>query len=72
MKIIIFYIKNHLQVLIDSQKRAYGVEYERHGAIKHAFAKKEIILSAGSMNTPQILMLSGIGPRRHLRHIGVN
>ncbi|CAL8111194.1 unnamed protein product [Orchesella dallaii] len=59
------------KVLIDGQKRAYGVEYERHGTIKHAFAKKEIVLTAGTMNTAQILMLSGVGPRRHLRNIGV-
>jgi choline dehydrogenase len=36
-----------------------------------AYAKKEIIISAGSINSPQLLMLSGIGPRRHLESKGI-
>ncbi|XP_026317774.1 glucose dehydrogenase [FAD, quinone]-like [Hyposmocoma kahamanoa] len=55
------------RVLInDFNKIAFGVEVERHGTIMNFFANKEIILSAGSINTPQLLMLSGIGPREHL------
>lgn len=50
----------------DFNKIAFGVEVERHGTIMNFFADKEIVLSAGSINTPQLLMLSGIGPREHL------
>lgn len=50
----------------DLNKLAFGVEVERHGTIMKFFADKEIVLSAGSINTPQLLMLSGIGPRKHL------
>jgi len=50
---------------------AYGVEYERHGVTKIAYANKEVIVSAGTIQTPKILMLSGIGPRKHLEQVGV-
>ena len=51
---------------------AYGVEYERHGVKKIAYANKEVIISAGAIQSPKILMLSGIGPRKHLEHIDVS
>ena len=36
-----------------------------------ALAKKEVIISAGSLNSPKLLMLSGVGPKQHLRDMGV-
>ena len=48
------------------ENQAYGVEYIRHGVKKVAFAANEVIISAGALNSPQILMLSGIGPKEHL------
>jgi len=51
---------------------AYGVEYDRHGEKRTAFARKEVIVSAGTITTPRILMLSGIGPADHLRELGVS
>ncbi|XP_031334759.1 glucose dehydrogenase [FAD, quinone]-like isoform X2 [Photinus pyralis] len=58
------------RVLIDHKtKKAFGVEYYSNGYVQRAFAKKEVILSAGAINSPKILMLSGIGPSaRLLRH----
>ncbi|XP_054282394.1 glucose dehydrogenase [FAD, quinone]-like [Macrosteles quadrilineatus] len=53
------------RILIENQT-AYGVEFTKGGNIFMVKAKKEIVLSAGSVNTPQILMLSGIGPKYHL------
>ena len=46
--------------------RATGVQYERHGIPRVAYASKEIILSAGAFMSPMILMASGIGPKDQL------
>lgn len=55
------------KILINPEtKRAYGVEFVRNGRKHTVLARKEVILSAGSINTPQILMLSGIGPKNQL------
>ena len=60
------------RVLIDpTTKRAYGVEFIRDGIRQVVYAKKEVILSAGAINSPQLLMLSGIGPAQHLRDVGI-
>ncbi|XP_015597064.1 glucose dehydrogenase [FAD, quinone] isoform X3 [Cephus cinctus] len=60
------------KVLIDPQtKRAYGVEFIREGRKRVVYARKEVILAAGAINSPQLLMLSGIGPRSHLEEVGI-
>jgi choline dehydrogenase-like flavoprotein len=51
--------------------RATGIEYLKDGKAVHAEAAREVILSLGAFNTPQVLMLSGIGPADHLRAVGV-
>jgi choline dehydrogenase len=51
--------------------RAVGVEIEARGAVQVIRAKSEVILAASSINTPKLLMLSGIGPADHLREHGV-
>ena len=52
-------------------KRATGVEYEKGGQVLRAHATREVILSGGAFNSPQVLMLSGIGPADHLRSVGI-
>ncbi|OXA42327.1 glucose dehydrogenase [FAD, quinone]-like [Folsomia candida] len=48
-----------------------GITYRRHGKFVKLQAKKEVILSAGAVGSPHLLMLSGVGPRQHLREMNV-
>ncbi|KAL1501863.1 hypothetical protein ABEB36_007108 [Hypothenemus hampei] len=59
------------KILIDQRKRAYGVRFIKNGKIYVAKARKEIIVSAGTFNSPQLLMLSGIGPEDHLKSLQI-
>ncbi len=52
-------------------KRAVGVEYRQGGATRTARAAREVILAGGAFNSPQLLQLSGIGPRELLERHGV-
>ncbi|ODN02670.1 Glucose dehydrogenase [FAD, quinone] [Orchesella cincta] len=53
------------------ENRAKGVEYDRHGKAQVAYATKEIIVTAGAIQTAKILMLSGIGQRAELDSLGI-
>jgi choline dehydrogenase len=59
------------RVLVD-KGRAVGVEYSRRGEKRQARAERDVILSAGAFGSPQILLLSGIGPADELRAHGVS
>ncbi|MEO0061660.1 MAG: hypothetical protein RLZZ08_220 [Pseudomonadota bacterium] len=61
----------HAQRVLLDGNRATGVEYARGGRQHVAHAAREVILSGGAYNSPQLLMLSGIGPADHLREHGV-
>ncbi|KAL3265762.1 hypothetical protein HHI36_009963 [Cryptolaemus montrouzieri] len=61
-----------IKILIDdSTKKAYGVRFVKKGRIFDATSVKEVILSAGAINSPQILMLSGIGPEHLLNEYNI-
>jgi choline dehydrogenase len=58
------------RVLI-AQGRATGVLYAKGGALHTAHARREVILSGGTYNSPQLLLLSGIGPADELKPLGI-
>lgn len=59
------------KVLIDERKRAYGVKFSKRGHEKIVKANREVILSAGAIQSPQLLMLSGVGDAEHLKEVGI-
>ena len=64
----------HATGLILDGKRAVGVRYRkggRQGAVQEVRARREVILSGGTYNSPQLLELSGIGDPEHLREVGI-
>ncbi|HUD93459.1 GMC family oxidoreductase [Sphingobium sp.] len=58
------------RILFD-RGRASGIEVEKDGIRRILTARREIILCAGATNSPQLLMLSGIGPQDHLREMEI-
>ena len=52
-------------------KRAVGVTYEKNGSLHEARAAGEVVLCAGAFNSPQLLQLSGVGPRGLLEGLGI-
>jgi choline dehydrogenase len=62
----------HVSRILFEGRRAVGVAYTRKGAKLEARARREVILSGGAINSPQLLMLSGIGPASHLKDMGID
>ena len=52
-------------------RRALGVRYQRGGATHEVRVRREVIICAGSINSPQLLKLSGVGPRAELAALGI-
>jgi choline dehydrogenase len=52
-------------------RQAIGVSFGRNGQVVTARARREVILCGGAVNSPQLLMLSGIGPSEHLAELGI-
>ena len=59
------------QILFDEGGRATGVRYAVGGEIKTASCTGEVVLAAGALETPKLLLLSGVGPAAHLREMGI-
>lgn len=65
------FIKTFVTKVKIEDKKATGVYYIKQGNEQFVKAKKEVIISAGAINSPQILMLSGIGPKQYLQELGI-
>jgi choline dehydrogenase len=63
--------KAHVVRVLLEGRRAVGVELRRGGRPRSVRAEREVILSAGALNSPQLLMLSGVGDPGHLREHGI-
>lgn len=61
----------HVHEIIFDGTKAVGVRYEKNGSQEKVFAEREIIVAGGAFNSPQILMLSGVGPRAELEKHGI-
>jgi len=61
----------HATRLLFEQRWCVGVAYLRDGQPQQAHVRREVLLCAGAINSPQLLMLSGIGPAAHLQQLGI-
>ncbi|CAH0398115.1 unnamed protein product [Chilo suppressalis] len=70
----LFVLRNALatQVLINANKTAYGVKVLRDGKHEHVYYSDfEVVLTAGAFNTPKLLILSGVGPKKQMTDLGI-
>ncbi|CAK1546891.1 unnamed protein product [Leptosia nina] len=69
----LYVLKNALvaKILIE-QKKAYGIAVSIENKTYHYYAKREVVLSAGTFNSAKLLLLSGIGPKEHLREMHID
>ncbi|KAH9503663.1 hypothetical protein Btru_067115 [Bulinus truncatus] len=64
-------LNSHVTKILFDGKQAVGVSFIRDGRKQTVRANRETILSAGAIGSPQILMLSGVGPKDHLNELGI-
>ncbi|MDB5597496.1 MAG: hypothetical protein JWM36_4457 [Hyphomicrobiales bacterium] len=61
----------HAQKILLEGRRAVGIEFEQRGRLRSVRAAREVLVASGTFNSPQLLMLSGIGPADHLKEMGI-
>jgi choline dehydrogenase len=63
--------RTHVRRVLFEGRHAIGVEVEQGGAVKRIGARREVIVSGGAINSPVLLMNSGVGPAAELKEIGI-
>jgi choline dehydrogenase len=63
--------RTHVRKILFEGRRAVGVEVEERGAVKRIRARREVIVSGGAINSPMLLMNSGVGPAAELKAVGI-
>jgi choline dehydrogenase len=63
--------RTHVRKILFEGRRAIGVEVEERGTVKRIGARREVIVSGGAINSPMLLMSSGIGPAAELKAVGI-
>ena len=63
--------RTHVRKILFEGRRAVGVEVEERGAVKRIRARREVIVSGGAINSPMLLMNSGVGPAGELKAVGI-
>lgn len=66
------HVRAHVTKILFEKNKAVGIEYFQNKKLKRCYAKKEIILAGGAINSPHLLMLSGIGPAEMLQKQKIN
>jgi len=64
--------RTHVRRILFQGRRAIGVEVEEGGIVKRIGARREVIVSGGSINSPMLLMNSGVGPAAELSQVGID
>lgn len=68
----LFVVKNAVaEKLIIKNNKVEGVQFIRNNETKIVKVRKEVVVSAGAINSPQLLLLSGVGPKSHLESLGI-
>ncbi|MEM1074489.1 MAG: choline dehydrogenase [Pseudomonadota bacterium] len=65
-------VRGLAEKVVMESRRATGVAFRRNGQSEVVLANQEVVLAASSINSPKLLMLSGIGPAEHLKSVGLN
>ncbi|MBO0740618.1 MAG: GMC family oxidoreductase N-terminal domain-containing protein, partial [Hyphomicrobiaceae bacterium] len=64
--------RTHVRKILFEGRRAVGVEVEERGVVKRIRARREVIVSGGAINSPMLLMNSGVGPAGELKAVGID